>query len=56
MRDGGMGDLLSSYLIENNLLKNKIFKNLSINSFPKCGTLIEVPRSYVLIIKLWQKK
>ena len=51
-----MGDLLSSYLIENNLLKNKIFKNLSINSFPKCGTHIEVLKGHGIDYKTLAKK
>ncbi len=56
MRDGGMGDLLSSYLVENNLLKNKIFKNLSINSFPKCGTHNEVLKGHGIDYKTLAKK
>ena len=56
MRDGGMGDLLCSFLVENNLLKNKIFKNLSINSFPKCGTHNEVLKIHDIDYKSLAKK
>ena len=42
MRDGGMGDLLTSFLAEHNLLNKRKIKNFSFDAFPKCGTHQEV--------------
>ena len=56
MKNGGMGDLFLSFLIENNLLKNKTIKNLSVNLFPKCGTHQEVLKYHGIDYKSLAKK
>ncbi|OUX37084.1 MAG: hypothetical protein CBE33_04050 [Candidatus Pelagibacter sp. TMED273] len=56
MTVGGMGDLLTSFLIKNNLLKNKKIFNLSLNTFPKCGTQEEVLKYHKLDFKSLNKR
>ena len=40
--NGGMGDLLTAYLVENNLINNKKLKKFGFKDFPACGTYDEV--------------
>ena len=40
--NGGMSDLLISFLNENCLLKNKIIRKFGFKDFPACGTYDEV--------------
>ena len=40
--NGGMSDLLISFLNENSLLKNKIIRKFGFKDFPACGTYDEV--------------
>ena len=48
MAFGGMGDLLTSYMSEKNLIKNRKIYNLSLKEFPKCGTQEEVLKYHKL--------
>lgn len=41
-QDGGLGNLLLSFLVKNKLLANKKYFNLALNDFPECGTTEEV--------------
>lgn len=45
---GGMGDLIISFLNENNLTKNKIIKKFGFRDFPACGTYEEVLKYHKL--------
>ena len=46
--NGGMGDLLISFLAEENLLSNKNLKKFGFKSFPACGTSEEVLKFHKL--------
>ncbi len=41
-KDGGLGNLLLSFLMENKLLKNREYFKLGLDNFPECGTTKEV--------------
>lgn len=45
---GGLGDLLISFLVVNNLIKNKTISKIGVNNFPKCGSKEEVLRHHKL--------
>ncbi len=46
--NGGLSDLMISFLIDNKILNNKTFKKFGLNEFPKCGTPEEVLRHHKL--------
>ncbi len=56
MKAGGMGDLLFSFLAENDLIGGRKFKNLSIDTFPECGTHQQVLKSHKIDYKSLGKK
>ena len=49
-----MGDLLISFLTENNIVKNKNLKKFGFKDFPACGTRDEVLQFHKLDLEIWQ--
>jgi len=46
--NGGLSDLMTSYLVNNNLAKNKFFYKFGVTNFPACGTPEEVLKHHNL--------